>query len=378
MDIETIEIKELMNDPANVRKHDERNLDSIKASLLRFGQQKPIVVDGKGIVVAGNGTLMGARSLGWKEIQIVRTELEGADAVAYAIADNRTAELAVWDEDALAQTLASLQIDDSIDELVTGFTKQEIEELIGKTVGLDDIEEDEVPEVPEEAITQVGDLWLLGEHRLLCGDTTSEDDVARLMDGEQIESVVTDPPYGMAFQSNHRKVKHRKIDGDGNESLLKIACETDSVFSKYIFCRWENLASIPRPKSVIVWVKNNWSMGDLEHEHARQTELIVFYSGKNHRWAKERPTDFVEARRTGNKLHPTQKPVELIAEIVGWCVGSILDPFTGSGTTLIACEQLNRQCYGMEIDPLYCDVIVKRWENLTGDTAQRVAVDSVQ
>ena len=162
MKTELAKIKELSSDPANVRKHDDRNLDSIKASLKRFGQQKPIVVDGKGIVVAGNGTLDAAKSLGWKEIQIVRTELVGADAVAYAIADNRTAELAVWDDDALAQTLASLKTDESIDELVTGFTEQEIDDLIGKTA--DDIEEDEVPELPEEAITQVGDLWLLGAY----------------------------------------------------------------------------------------------------------------------------------------------------------------------------------------------------------------------
>ena len=162
MNIETIKIKDLLNDPSNVRKHDDRNLDSIKASLQRFGQQKPIVVDGKGIVVAGNGTLDAAKSLGWKDIEIVRTELEGADAVAYAIADNRTAELAIWDDDALAQTLASLKLDESIDEAITGFTDQEIDELIGKTG--DDIEEDEVPEVPEEAITQVGDLWLLGAY----------------------------------------------------------------------------------------------------------------------------------------------------------------------------------------------------------------------
>ena len=162
MNIETIKIKDLLNDPSNVRKHDERNLDSIKASLQRFGQQKPIVVDGKGIVVAGNGTLDAAKSLGWKDIQIVRTELVGADAVAYAIADNRTAELAIWDDDALAQTLASLKLDESIDEAITGFTDQEIDELIGKSFG--DIEEDEVPEVPEEAITQVGDLWLLGAY----------------------------------------------------------------------------------------------------------------------------------------------------------------------------------------------------------------------
>ena len=162
MKTELVKVKDLLNDPANVRKHDERNIESIKASLQRFGQQKPIVVDGKGIVVAGNGTLMAAKSLGWKDIEIVRTELVGADATAYAIADNRSAELAVWDDDALAQTLEALKTDESIDELVTGFTDQEIEDLIGKNIG--DIEEDEVPEVPEEAITQVGDLWLLGAY----------------------------------------------------------------------------------------------------------------------------------------------------------------------------------------------------------------------
>lgn len=144
MNIETVKIKDLSNDPANVRKHDDRNLDAIKASLQRFGQQKPIVVDGKGIVVAGNGTLMGAKSLGWKEIQIVRTELVGADAVAYAIADNRTAELAVWDDDALAQTLEALKIDESIDEAITGFTDQEIDDLISpSTSGIGAIELDE-------------------------------------------------------------------------------------------------------------------------------------------------------------------------------------------------------------------------------------------
>tara|TARA_Y100000296_G_C5149634_1_gene245683 strand:- start:732 stop:1292 length:561 start_codon:yes stop_codon:yes gene_type:complete len=155
-------VSELVNDSANVRKHDQRNIDAIKASLTRFGQQKPIVVNGDGVVIAGNGTLAAAKDLGWKDIAIVETELDGVDATAYAIADNRTAELAVWDDDALAQTLASLQNDDSIDELVSGFSEQEIEELIGK--GIDDIEEDEVPEVPEEAVTKTGDLWLLGAY----------------------------------------------------------------------------------------------------------------------------------------------------------------------------------------------------------------------
>jgi len=157
-----VKIETLFNDPANVRKHDQRNIDAIKASLTRFGQQKPIVVNGDGVVIAGNGTLAAAKDLGWKDISTVETELDGVDATAYAIADNRTAELAIWDDDALAQTLASLQNDDSIDELVSGFNEQEIEDLIGK--GIDDIEEDEVPELSEEAITQVGDLWLLGAY----------------------------------------------------------------------------------------------------------------------------------------------------------------------------------------------------------------------
>ena len=196
-----MKVDELLNDPANVRKHDKRNIDAIKASLQRFGQQKPIVIDSKGIVVAGNGTLSAAKELGWKDISVVETKLEGVDATAYAVADNRTAELAVWDEDALAQTLASLQVDDSIDEIVTGFSEQEIKDLIDSSVGLDDIDEDEVPEVPEEAITQVGDLWLLGEHRLLCGDSTSEDDVARLMDGGKADLCFTSPPYNLGKSS---------------------------------------------------------------------------------------------------------------------------------------------------------------------------------
>jgi ParB-like chromosome segregation protein Spo0J len=159
---EKAKVDELIQDPANVRKHDQRNIDAIKASLIRFGQQKPIVVNGDGVVIAGNGTLAAAKDLGWKDISTVETELDGVDATAYAIADNRTAELAIWDDDALAKTLEALKIDESIDEAITGFTDQEIDELIGKS--FDDIEEDEVPEVPEEAITQVGDLWLLGAY----------------------------------------------------------------------------------------------------------------------------------------------------------------------------------------------------------------------
>ena len=192
-----VKVETLSNDPANVRLHDSKNHDAIKASLQKFGQQKPIVVDRNGVVVAGNGTLAAAKDLGWKEISIVETDLEGVDATAFAIADNRTAELAAWDDEALAKTLASLQNDFDIDETLTGFDEKEIEELINNAAGLGEVVEDEVPEVPKEAITQVGDLWLLGEHRLLCGDSTNEADVERLMDGEKADLCFTSPPYAL-------------------------------------------------------------------------------------------------------------------------------------------------------------------------------------
>ena len=162
MEIEKRGVAELTQDPRNARSHDGKNIEAIKRSLQEFGQQKPIVVNTGGKVVAGNGTLAAALELGWDKIAVVETDLVGSSAAAYAIADNRTAELAAWDDGALAETLEALRNDEGFDELVAGFSEQEIDDLIGKTG--DDIEEDEVPELPEEAITQVGDLWLLGAY----------------------------------------------------------------------------------------------------------------------------------------------------------------------------------------------------------------------
>ena len=368
MQTQRVKIETLTLDPANVRRHPAKNLDSIKASLTRFGQQRPVLVNDKGIIIAGNGTVMAAKALGWDHINIVRTALQGSEATAYAIADNRTAELAEWDDDALAQQLAALQIENEELARAAGFTEKEIAALAEATV---EVQEDEVPEAPVDPITKPGDLWLLGEHRLLCGDSTKAEDVERLMDEVKADAVVTDPPYGMAFQSNHRKVKHETICGDTDEKMLVQAIGIEATHSRYIWCRWDNIPKTPKPKSVITWGKNNWSMGDLEHEHARQTEICLFYPGPEHRWASDRPTDLVHHARTGNNLHPTQKPVSLMAEVIGWTLGLVYDPFLGSGTTLIAAEQLGRKCYGMEISPAYCDVIVKRWETLTGKKAQR-------
>ncbi len=176
----------------------------------------------------------------------------------------------------------------------------------------------------------------------------------------KVDAVVTDPPYGMAFRSNHRKERHNSIGGDTDAMLLRVACEIPVGHSRYVFCRWNNLADVPPPRSVVTWVKNNWSMGDLEHEHARQTESILFWPGDSHRWPDTRPTDVVFAPRSGNANHPTEKTVALMLQVVGWSSGTILDPFLGSGTTGVAAVRLGRKFIGIEIDPGYFEIAKKR------------------
>lgn len=184
---------------------------------------------------------------------------------------------------------------------------------------------------------------------------------------DKVDAVVTDPPYGMGFQSNYYGPRacatgHDKINGDDSTELMKLACSIEAAHSLYVFGRWENLDDIPKPTSVITWLKNNHSMGDLKHEHARGTEHIFFYAMPDHYWPKSRPHDVIESDRTGNKLHPTEKPVSLMRHIVNWTTGAILDPFMGSGTTGVACANLGRKFIGIEIERKYFDIACERIE----------------
>ena len=154
-----------------------------------------------------------------------------------------------------------------------------------------------------------------------------------------VDTVLSDPPYGMEFVSNHRAEKHDEIAGDDDFELLQWACALEAKHSKYLFCRWDNISDLPKPKSLVTWVKNNWSMGDLNHEHARQTEVALFYPGPEHYFPNGRPTDVIEAPRTGNDNHPTEKPVMLMWAMLRWTVGRVADPFMGAGATGIACVQ---------------------------------------
>ncbi len=176
----------------------------------------------------------------------------------------------------------------------------------------------------------------------------------------QIDSLVSDPPYGMSFQSNFRNVQHERIKNDESESLLIWACGIKVMYSSYIFCRWDNLPNVPRPKSCITWVKNNWSMGDLHHEHARQTEIALFYAGSEHFFPSGRPRDVIFADRTCNENHPTEKPISLMAKICEWTSGTVVDPFMGSGTTGIACLRTGRNFIGIELDPKHYQTACER------------------
>jgi len=383
MQSQRVKIDTLTLDPANVRRHPAKNLDAIKASLTRFGQQRPVLVNPKGIIIAGNGTVMAAKALGWDHINIVRTDLEGSEATAYAIADNRTAELAEWDEEALAQQLAALQIEDEELMKAAGFTEAEMQQLKGATV---EVQEDEVPEPPADPITKPGDLWLLGKHRLLCGDSTKAEDVERLMAGAKAGIVFTDPPYGIEFQSNFRTKtpQFEKIAND--DRVLDIAPVLLNIMSgnsaAYVCTRWDvyhewqkRLQSFAI-KNCVVWYKRGGGLGDLDNCYLPNHEFIIVahngtapLRGKRHADVWEIGRDSVTAYD-----HPTQKPVGLPALAIeshsdAGCV--VADLFLGSGTTLIAAEQLGRKCYGMEISPAYCDVVVKRWETLTGQKAKR-------
>lgn len=196
----------------------------------------------------------------------------------------------------------------------------------------------------------------IGDCRLILGNSR---DVAESLSWD---SIASDPPFGMAFRSNHRAERHDAIVDDDTTDALLWACSLPARHSKYIFCRWDNVWEIPRPKSLITWVKNNWSMGDLNHEHARQTEVCAFYAGEEHFFPDGRPSDVVDCRRTGNNYHPTEKPVDLMAAIVRWTNGTVFDPFMGSGSTGVACVREGRPFVGVEIDPKHFSTACRRIE----------------
>lgn len=416
-------VGEVSTDPANLRIHDERSIEALRASLRRFGQQKPIVVDDAGVVVAGNGTLEAARSLGWSHVATIRSDLVGIDRTAYAIADNRTSELSRWDDDALRLILKDMPMDlaDS-----AGWTPEELQELL--TVDSDEpATEDPTPDPLADAVSRLGDLWEIGTHRLLCGDSTDSDDVDRLMYGERASLVSTDPPYLVDYTG--KRVGNRGKDWSATYREVEIADASaffHAVFTNVvrvmapgaaIYCwhahkrlveileAWRSLEILDHQQ--IVWVKPapvfgsvfwhfrhepclmGWIQGskpshDGKHDHGSvwtpsgqaiplerltKAQLVQILKDSSSVWE----IDWEGSSRPVGNEHPTQKPIEIFARPMRKHTkrGDVcFEPFSGSGSQIVAAEQLGRRCFAMELEPVFVDVGVRRWQSLTGQPAR--------
>jgi DNA modification methylase len=378
--IEYKPIADLIPYARNSRTHSEAQVAQIAASIREFGWTNPILLDGENGIIAGHGRVLAAQKLG--ESQVPTIELSHMDENqkrAYIIADNKLALNAGWDDAMLALEIGDLK-DAGFDLGLTGFSPDEISALNTEVIeGLTD--EDSVPDVPDEPITKLGDIYQLGNHRLMCGDSTSIDAVEKLMDGNKVDLIFTDPPYNVSF--NGRSGKHDVIKNDNLseldfETFISEVCNTIRVIDPkayYIWCNW-NFYGILQDKldykTCIVWAKNVFGMGNgYRHQH----EFCLF-NGKIDEIIKNE-SDLWEVKKDRNYVHPTQKPVALSVRAFGNHIKllNVLDLFGGSGSTLIGAEQTGRKAFLMELDPKYCDVIVKRWEEFTGKKATLLNAD---
>ena len=376
-----IQITQLSLDPTNARKHSQRNLDAIAASLKKFGQRKPIVVH-KGVVLAGNGTLEAAKTLGWTEIEVaeVPSDWDLDTAKAYALADNKTAELAEWDESELAKQI--LELDEK------GWDIQELGFEMPQVLETEEIN-DEIPEAPAEPTTKLGDVYQLGKHRLICGDSTDVTVMDKLLGEEKADLVWTDPPYGVSYVGQggmtieNDNLNHAELTDFLRSAFNSIftatklgACWYVAAPSGNLFqCFSTPLTELEVWKHTLVWVKSSLVMGRADYHYRHESIFYGWTPGAAHQTPPDRKQDTIWEfdKPRSNKEHPTMKPVDLIERAIqnSSLVGQIvLDAFGGSGSTLIACEQTKRQARLIELDPKYCDVIVKRWENLTGLKAE--------
>ena len=378
----TSAVADLIPYARNSRTHSDEQVAKIAASIKEFGFLNPVIIDGENGIIAGHGRIMAAQKLGLETVPVVEaSHLTDTQRRAYIIADNRLALDAGWDDEMLRVEFAELGEAD-FDLELTGFTLDEIDALQIEEVEEGLTDEDAVPEVPEQPVTVEGDVWLLGNHRLMCGDSTSIDAVERLLEGKKAQMVNTDPPYGVSYQSNMR-TKSAKFDVLKNDdAFLDIApvisaCSDGWVFvwtSWKVLTQWlDKFESFGYPTNQVIWYKPGGGIGDLKRTFASDYETALVW----HRGAELTGKRIGSVWKVGKDgateyLHPTQKPVALAEEAIdkttkhGWL---ILDLFGGSGSTLIACEKTNRHARLMELDPKYCDVIIKRWQDYTGKQA---------
>ena len=399
--IETRPVADLIPYIANSRTHSDAQVAQIAASIKEFGWTVPILIDGDNTIIAGHGRLLAARKLGMESVPaIVLDHLSKAQQRALVIADNQLALNAGWDMDMLKAEIEDLKLDD-FDLGLLGFDDKFLDGLLipEPTEGLTD--EDAVPEVPETPKTVLGDVWVLGNHRLMCGDSTSVDAVDKLMDGAKADMVFTDPPYGMSYGGGrargddtkfkgrsggikaHGMIMNDDLQGDDLIALVRDAIATSSASMKeggalYACFTWRTYAEFEaglescghKVKACIVWDKKSIGLGNSNYRP--QHEFIFYCGGQWYGDKSQSDVWYMSRGATGEYVHPTQKPVELVERALNNSSKAgdiVIDCFGGSGSTLIACEKTNRHARLMELDPKYCDVIVKRWQDFTGQKA---------
>ena len=381
----------------NARTHSAEQVAQIAASIVEFGFTNPILVDSNDGIIAGHGRLSAAQELGLKTVPVVVLDhLSDRQRKAYILADNQLALNAGWDTDLLRselQDLAELDFDLSL----IGFSDDELADLLPEVEELapEDADADAVPEAPADPVTKPGDVWLLGKHRVMCGDSTSLDEIELLMAGAKADMVFTDPPYGVSYEGGHNDKKRQQIQNDAlegedltslfYEALITAVTVTTDYAPFYVWFAsgksvetFAAFAQLPlKLRAVIQWYKVRSGLGAFMSQYIPNCEpcIYAYKAGCLPQWfgPTDEKTVWELQKEARNEFHPTQKPVELGERAISNSSKKsqlVLDLFGGSGSTLIACEKTGRQARLMELDPRYCDVIVKRWQQFTGKTAK--------
>jgi len=394
--IELKKVDELIPYSKNARLHSEAQVAQIAASIIEFGFTNPILIDGEKGIIAGHGRLMAAKKLGLKEVPVVILDhLSETQKKAYIIADNKLAENAGWDEEILASELADLKNEDFNLDLI-GFEDKELEKIFSSLYNKDEDQgTEEIPEAEENPISQSGDVWILGNHKLICGDSCKTETYQNLLGNELADMLFTDPPYNVNYGDhlpenyknsiiNKTKILNDNLGEDFGKFLSDFCRNALSVTKGacYICMSRSELQTLHKAfidaggrfSAFIIWVKNAFTLGRSDYQ--RQYEPILYGWKNNHDryWcgARDQSDIWFYNRPIKNDLHPTMKPIELCKRAIlnsSKTDDIILDCFGGSGSTLIASEQTNRRCRMIELDQKYVDVIVKRWQNLTGKDA---------
>ena len=376
---ETVEIDKLIPYVNNARTHSDEQIKQIQASIREFGFINPVLIDGNFNIIAGHGRVMAAKAEGMDKVPCLFIEhLTDAQKKAYIIADNKLAENAGWDMELLRVELEGLQALDFNMDLI-GFDDIELDDLFSAN-DTEVIEDDYEVELPEEPKTKLGDIYQLGRHRLMCGDSTDKATVEKLMNGVKADMVFTDPPYGIDIVKNGKVGadnlakcgEYSPVIGDETTNTAEAMYNTCVSLGYKRFIIWGGnyfISFLPFSASWIVWDKR----GDVSSNNFADGEMAWCSFETPIRIYKQLWMGMIREGEHDKRVHPTQKPVKLLGDILTDFTKDndiILDLFGGSGTTLIACEQLNRICYMMELDPKYCDVIIDRWEALTGEKAE--------